>query len=102
LKQEVSKRNSYSQICSLYSELEKLKEESKILKKIENFQREKKQDENFHNVYSTYSNLRNSKSNDQDGLMKNFKNVGAKKNTNGYNLITSTEGNSYGSVFCFP
>lgn len=103
MKQEVSKTNPYSQICSLYSELEKLKEESKILKKIENFQREKnkQEKENFLHAFPTHSNLKNYIS-EHDALLKNFKNGDSNTNTKEYNLITSNKRDSVGNVFCFP
>jgi hypothetical protein len=95
LNDEVSKRNEYSQISSLFSELEKLKEESKILKQIEKYQKEKKTKKvEFTNIINTtQSILRNS---DHDHLLR------TEKDGNGYTLINSNSGTFYGNLFCFP
>jgi hypothetical protein len=96
LTQEVSKRNEYSQISSLFSELEKLKEESKVLKEIEKYQKEqkaKKEENNFYAINSTQSNLKSSIY-ENDSLIRTDK--------DGYTLINNNSGNFYGNVFCFP
>lgn len=79
----------------MFSELEKLKEESKVLKEIEKYQKETKlnKQENYSALNSTHSNLRNS-FNEHDAFFKADK--------EGYTLINTNSGNFYGNVFCFP
>lgn len=83
----------------MFSELEKLKEEAKILKEIEKYQKGKKAKKTEYNVLNTrLSNLTKINS-DHDHLLKTERD---EINPNGYTRINTNTGTFYGNLFCFP